>query len=98
MRFTPTASKYAKEECQGVFIVVTDRLALRPVRLGVELASALTKLYGAKYELDAAERLFGSREGLTRIRAGDDPAVITGSWSAAEGRWRLMRAKYLLYR
>ena len=51
-------------------------LALRPVRLGVELASPLHKLYGAKYELEAAERLFGSRDGLTRVRRGDDPAAI----------------------
>ena len=98
VRFTPVSSKYAKEECQGVFIVVTDRLALRPVRLGVEIAAALSRLYGAKYELETAERLFGSRDGLARIRAGDDPAAIAASWGAAEGRWRLLRAKYLLYR
>ena len=48
-------------------------------------------------DLDAAERLFGSRESLARIRAGDDPAVIAASWAADEARWRLMRAKYLLY-
>jgi uncharacterized protein YbbC (DUF1343 family)/CubicO group peptidase (beta-lactamase class C family) len=98
VRFTPVSSKYAKEECQGVFMVVTDRAALRPVRLGVELASALHRLYGAKYELEPAERLFGSRDVVTRIRAGEDPAAIVASWSAAEGRWRLLRAKYLLYR
>ena len=98
VRFTPSASKYAKEECQGVFIVVTDRQALRPVRLGVELAAMLYKMYGAKYEVDAAERLFGSRDGLTRIKNGEDPAAIAVSWGAAEARWRLLRAKYLLYR
>ena len=98
VRFTPVSSKYAKEECQGVFMVVTDRAALRPVRLGVELASALHRLYGAKYELEPAERLFGSRDVVTRIRAGDDPAAIVASWGAAEARWRLLRAKYLLYR
>jgi uncharacterized protein YbbC (DUF1343 family) len=98
VRFAPLASKYAKEECQGVFLVVTDRTALRPVRLGVELAAALNRLYGAKYELEPAERLFGSREVVTRIRAGEDPAAIAASWSAAEARWRLLRAKYLLYR
>jgi uncharacterized protein YbbC (DUF1343 family)/CubicO group peptidase (beta-lactamase class C family) len=98
VRFTPVSSKYAKEECQGVFMVVTDRAALRPVRLGVELASALHRLYGAKYELEPAERLFGSRDVVTRVRAGEDPAAIVASWSAAEARWRLLRAKYLLYR
>ena len=98
IRFTPGSSKYANEECQGVFLVVTDRMALRPVRLGVELAAMLHKLYGSRYELESAERLFGSREGITRIRAGEDPAVIAASWGVAEARWRLQRAKYLLYR
>jgi uncharacterized protein YbbC (DUF1343 family) len=98
VRFTPASSKYAKEECQGVFMIVTDRAALRPVRLGVELASMLHTLYGSKYELESAERLFGSKEGLARVRAGDDPASIAASWAAGEARWRLLRAKYLIYR
>ena len=94
VRFTPTSSKYANEECQGVFLVVTDRLALRPVRLGAEIASAISRLHGTQFQLEAAERLFGSKEGLARIRAGDDPATLVSSWSAAEARWRLLRAKY----
>ena len=98
VRFTPTSSKYANEECQGVFLVITDRLALRPVRLGAEVASAISRLHGAQFQLEAAERLFGSKEGLARIRAGEDPAAVTNAWSAAEARWRLLRAKYLLYR
>jgi len=98
VRFTPSSSKYAGQACQGVFLIVTDRAALRPVRLGVEIAAMLHKMYAASFELDAAERLFGSREGIARIRAGDDPAAIAASWSVAEARWRLMRAPYLLYR
>ena len=97
VRFTPTSSKFANQECQGVFIVVTDRAALRPVRVGVEIASALVKLFPGKLEVDAAARLFGSAAGLDRIKAGDDPAAIAASWSAREARWRLLRAKYLLY-
>ena len=33
----------------------------------------------------------------TKIRAGDDPAAIAASWAADEAKWRLTRAKYLLY-
>jgi len=98
VRFTPVSSKYANEECQGVFLVVTDRSVLRPVRVGAEVASAVSRLHGAQFQLEAAERLFGSKEGLARIRSGDDPASLQQSWSAAEARWRLLRAKYLLYR
>ncbi len=95
--FTPTSSKFAGEVCQGVFIVVTDRVTLRPVRLGVELASALHTLHGATFQAEAAGRLFGSAAGVARIRAGDDPVAIASSWGPAEARWRLLRAKYLLY-
>ena len=63
----------------------------------MEIASALVKLFPGKLEVDAARRLFGSSAGLDRIKAGDDPAAIAASWSAGEARWRLLRAKYLIY-
>jgi uncharacterized protein YbbC (DUF1343 family)/CubicO group peptidase (beta-lactamase class C family) len=97
IRFTPTSSKFANEECGGVFMVITDRAALRPVRVGVEIAAALLKLFPGKFEIDLAARLFGSTAGLARLKAGEDPAAIAATWAAAEGRWRLLRAKYLLY-
>lgn len=97
VRFTPLSSKYANEECQGVFIIVTDRTAMRPVRVGLEIAAALTRMYPALYEVDRLARLLGSKDSIARVKTGDDPASIAASWNAAEARWRLMRAKYLLY-
>jgi uncharacterized protein YbbC (DUF1343 family)/CubicO group peptidase (beta-lactamase class C family) len=97
VRFTPTSSKYANEECQGVFVVVTDRVALRPTRVGLEIASALLRLYPSKYEVDQGVKLIGSKDAIARLKTGDDPAAIAASWSGAEARWRLLRAKYLLY-
>jgi uncharacterized protein YbbC (DUF1343 family) len=97
MRFTPTASRFAKEPCQGVFIIVTDRVRLRPVRLGIELAVALYKLYPQAFNVDQVGRLFGA-DTVKRIRSGQTAAEIAGSWARAEARWRLMRAPHLLYR
>jgi uncharacterized protein YbbC (DUF1343 family) len=96
--FTPSSSIYAGEECRGVFLVVTDRDGLRPVRVGIEIAAAIARQAPTQFRLELAETLLGSREALTRVRAGEDPAAIAGSWSADEARWRLLRAKYLLYR
>jgi len=96
--FTPFSSKYAKEECHGVFMVVTNRAALRPVRVGIEIASALFSLYGAKYEPNNMWRLIGSEQIVARIKNGDDPAAIVSSFTDDEARWRRLRAKYLLYR
>ncbi|MBM3749611.1 MAG: DUF1343 domain-containing protein [Acidimicrobiia bacterium] len=97
VQFTPTSSKFANELCQGVFIVITDRDAVRPMRVGVEVASALHQLFPGRFEIDLAQRLYGSVTGLTRIKSGDDPAAIASSWSGGEARWRLLRARYLLY-
>jgi uncharacterized protein YbbC (DUF1343 family) len=97
VRFTPGASKFAGDSCSGVYFVVTDREALKPVRLGVEIASALTKLFPSQIDFGKTALLLGSAETLNRIRAGDDPATIAASWALAESQWRRLRAKYLLY-
>ena len=80
-----------------MFVVITDRVAMRPTRIGLEIASALLRLYPGKYEVDQGVKLIGSKEAIARLKTGDDPASIAASWGAAEARWRLLRAKYLLY-
>ena len=96
--FKPAASKYANEECEGVFMVVTNRAVFQPVRLGLEMASALWALFGDKYDAANMWRLVGSEEIVARIKQGEDPASIAARASADEARWRRLRAKYLLYR
>ena len=71
--FTPKSSKYANEDCQGVFMMVTSRGALQPARVGIEIASALASLYGAKYEPNNMWRLIGSEQIVARIQQGEDP-------------------------
>jgi uncharacterized protein YbbC (DUF1343 family) len=96
--FTPTSSKYAGEACQGVFMIVTNRAALSPVRAGLEIAAALSTLFGDKFQLANTDRLLGSRQSFERVMKGEDPAAVAASWGSAEAAWRLLRAKYLLYR
>ena len=96
--FTPTTSKYARQACQGVFMVITNRATLQPVRVGLEIAGALFTLFGEQYQLENTDLLLGSRDSLERVKRGEDPAVVAARWSADEARWRQMRAKYLLYR
>jgi uncharacterized protein YbbC (DUF1343 family)/CubicO group peptidase (beta-lactamase class C family) len=95
--FTPKSSKYAGELCRGVFLVVTDRDAIRPVRVGLEFVAAIAQLYGAELDTGETWRLFGSREQLEAVKNGADPASVAASWAAGEARWRNRRAKYLLY-
>jgi uncharacterized protein YbbC (DUF1343 family) len=96
--FTPSALVvFGNKECQGVFMIVTDRERFRPVRVGLEMAAALWSLYGRQFKLEDAASLVGSRTTLERVRSGEDVAAIARSWTPDEEKWRATRAKYLLY-
>ncbi len=95
--FTPQSSKYAGQKCQGVYILVTDRRSFRPVRLGLEVAALLHRLYPEKYRLEEEENLLGSERVLNQILAGEDPAGIANAWQADETHWQQLRRRYLLY-
>jgi len=95
--FTPRASKFAGEKCRGVFILLTDRQALQPVRLGLEIASMLHRLYPTEYRLEEENNLLGSEAVLSRILAGADPADVAQTWQADEKQWQYLRSRYLLY-
>ena len=97
LRFSPSSSRFAGELCEGVFFIVTDRDAVRPVRLGLEVAAALYRLYGDRFDLVAVARLLGSGDTLVRIRAGDPPWEIAAGWAEGEAAWRRLRVPYLLY-
>jgi hypothetical protein len=66
--------------------------------VGLEIAAALSSLFGEAYRMEDAARLLGSRESLERVRRGEDPAAVAASWSRDEAAWRRLRAKYLIYR
>ena len=96
--FTPSAgSKLGGQACHGIFVIVTDRDRLKPVRVGLEIAAALTRRHGDQFKLEDAAYLFGSKATLEKVRAGVDPATIAAAWAADEAKWRLTRASYLLY-
>ncbi|MGH9141721.1 MAG: exo-beta-N-acetylmuramidase NamZ domain-containing protein, partial [Vicinamibacterales bacterium] len=96
--FTPIAgARLGGQVCHGVFLIVTDRDRLRPVLVGLHIASTLSRLYGSQFRLEDAATLFAPKAMLEQIRGGLDPASIAASWTADEARWRLTRAKYLLY-
>ena len=79
--FTPAAgAKLGGQACHGVFMIVTDRDRLRPVRVGLEIAAALSRLYGAQFKLEDAAyavRLEGdARKNPRRRRPGGDCRVV----------------------
>jgi len=95
--FTPNSSPFKKELCHGVRVVLHDRQVLDAPALGIEIATALYRLYPGSFQIDKTLGLIGSREVLQAMKDGQDPVLIVQGWqNSLEGFCRL-RSKYLLY-
>jgi uncharacterized protein YbbC (DUF1343 family)/CubicO group peptidase (beta-lactamase class C family) len=97
--FTPAAgANYAGQVCGGVNVIVTDRNALDAPELGVELASALVKLYPDQWKIDHMLGILANHAVFDALARGDDPRSIAQSWQNDLQKFRELRAKYLLYK
>jgi uncharacterized protein YbbC (DUF1343 family) len=95
--FTPNASRYAQERCNGVRIVVLNRDRLDPAELGIELASALHRLYASEFKLEQMQDLLANPEVFGALLAGQDPRRIESAYRVVTARFETLRKKYLLY-
>jgi uncharacterized protein YbbC (DUF1343 family) len=95
--FEPKSSRFKNQLCHGVQIILLDREALDSPALGVEIASALHRLYPGDFQLDKTLPLIGSREVLQSIKDAYDPNSIVLSWQESLEQFRKLRSKYLLY-
>lgn len=95
--FTPTASNYAGQKCDGVNLVLTDRNALDGPELGIELAAALRKLYPADYKMERLTELLVNQTVYDGLVAGEDPRRIAQDWQEELNKFEELRKKYLLY-
>jgi uncharacterized protein YbbC (DUF1343 family) len=96
--FTPSASTYSGEVCQGVSIVLLDRNTLDAPELGVELAAALNKLYPKDFKMERMRELLVNQDAYDALAAGQDPRRVAEGWRAAIGKFTEVRGKYLLYK
>jgi uncharacterized protein YbbC (DUF1343 family)/CubicO group peptidase (beta-lactamase class C family) len=96
--FTPSASNYSGQKCDGVNILLTDRNAIDAPELGVELASALRKLYPEQYHIERMIELVVNQSVYDAIAAGEDPRRIAADWRERLENFQQMRQKYLMYK
>ncbi len=96
-RFTPTAGPFARRDCFGVYIIVTNREELDAPELGFELAAALHKLYPLGYDLSKMNQLLVNKAAFAALQAGQDPNRIAADWRVQLDQFMDLRVKYLLY-
>lgn len=96
--FVPKSSTWAKQQCNGIRLTITDRHALRPVRMGLEIARQLHSLHPGVWKIDNYDRLLGSRATLEALRAGKTVSEIEAIYRPELEAFLKRREPFLLYR
>ncbi len=95
--FTPSSGLYSGQACAGVKLEITDRDTFVSVRVGLEIADALHRLYPVRFQITKLTDLLGSQASVDALIAYQSPANIIASWVSDLAAFRAMRAKYLIY-
>jgi uncharacterized protein YbbC (DUF1343 family)/CubicO group peptidase (beta-lactamase class C family) len=98
VRFTPSASEYQGEMCQGVNITLVRRNAFDAPQLGIELASALHQLYPQQFHMERMIELLLNQSVYDAIVQGQDPRRIGQDWQESLDKFLPVREKYLIYK
>jgi uncharacterized protein YbbC (DUF1343 family) len=96
--FIPVVGLYSGQRCGGVAIRVTDRAAVRAMRLGLEIAAILKKLYPDHFDPKKLELLLGNAETVRGLQEGVSPEQIEASWAKDLSAYDAVRRKYFLYK
>jgi len=96
--FIPVSGLHAGQRCGGVSIRVTDRQALRSMRMGLEIAAFLLKQYPAQFDVSKILLLLGNDATVKQLQTGVPPPEIVAGWSSDLAAFEKIRRKYFLYK
>ena len=96
--FIPVTGLYAGKRCNGVGIRVGDRGAVRSMRMGLEIAALLEKMYPQNFDVSKTIVLLGNSETVQKLAEDASSAEIVASWQASLSDYDKTRRRYLLYK
>ncbi|HLZ92578.1 MAG TPA: DUF1343 domain-containing protein [Candidatus Acidoferrum sp.] len=96
--FIPVIGLYSGQRCGGVAVRVTDRQAVRVMRMGIEIATSLKKLYPDKFDPEKLMSLVANAETIRELQDGTPPEKVVESWNADLSAFEQVRKKYFLYK
>jgi uncharacterized protein YbbC (DUF1343 family) len=96
--FIPIAGLYSGQRCGGVAIRVTDRFKVRSMRMGLEIAAILQKLYPKQFDVSKLIELVGNSDTIQQLQSGVAPEKIVANWSTALTAFDQIRRKYFVYK
>jgi uncharacterized protein YbbC (DUF1343 family) len=96
--FIPVSGLYAGQHCGGVSVRVTDRAALRSMRIGLEIAAALGKKYPDHFDMTKTLLLVGNDSTIQQLQSGTPPSQIIASWAKDLAAYDATRRSFFLYK
>jgi uncharacterized protein YbbC (DUF1343 family) len=96
--FIPVSGLYAGQRCGGVGIRVTDRAAVRSMRMGLEIARLLQKKYPEHFETAKMIGLLGNDATVQALKEGTPAEEIVASWGKDLADYEQMRRRYIIYK
>jgi uncharacterized protein YbbC (DUF1343 family) len=96
--FIPVSGLYGGHRCGGVGVRVTDRAAVRSLRMAIEIAAILKKRYPNDFDLTKMIVLLGNQQTIDMLEKGDTPDAIVNSWAASLAEFDATRRKYFIYK
>jgi uncharacterized protein YbbC (DUF1343 family) len=96
-RFTPSGPPLKDRPLEGVRFVIVNREQFSSVRLGLEIAYALGKLYPGKIDVESCRKLIGNRKVIDSIKSGEGPRSIEQRIEEEIRAFEERRRPYLLY-
>ena len=96
--FIPVSGLYAGQHCGGVGVRVTDRFALRSMRVGLEIAAELHKKYPDQFDVSKILLLLGNDSTIQQLHAGTPVGEIIASWTKDLAVYDATRRRYFLYK
>jgi uncharacterized protein YbbC (DUF1343 family) len=96
--FVPVSGMYMGQRCGGVAIRVTNRAVVRSMRMGIEIAVLLQRMYPKEFAAAKMVHLTGSDETVRLLEQGASAEEIVASWSKDLAAFEQIRRKYFLYK
>jgi len=96
--FIPVSGSYGGQRCGGVGIRVTDRTAVRSMRIGLEIAELLQKKYPDHFDVTKTITLLGNEATVQQLKDEVPPEQIVASWAKDLADFDKMQRGYLIYK
>ena len=97
IKFSPEEHKYSNEWCEGIYITITDREKLEPVKLGFIIIITLYKMYPEEFDINKLWHITRSKGLIQEIKNDPSIAELIRYWNNDLEIFRNKRAQYLLY-